>query len=471
MLSTMIRKEMLIHLVDRRFVSILVLTGVLAVLSVFTGLRNFSDRRREQNQVEADGRKWAKENIERGKVETIRRTGIPWMRPPQPLGVVVHGLQGELGRRVRIYHHTTPQLEDSQYSTDPVQSLFGMFGLGFIVQIILSLGVCLLIHDSVCGEKEAGTLRLYASFPVARSRIAAAKLIGSTVAVMAPFLICCLLVASVLAVSQRLDLAAQDWLRLGSVFIVYGLYLLAFCACGLLVSAACQRRLTAFLILLGLWAAWIFIIPNLALYLGRAIHPAGSYYAHELANYAKRWEVIKQSRKEIDAHWSGVDQEHFHDLPELARSEIWEGSREIWQSWDDRLYTFLRDARTHRRNRMKQQHALVSVIASISPLGASSFTAMDLARTGIIQEERLQDALDRYQAQFSRYLRGKWDPFPRESLYWTKDLSDFVWFGHEDDESVWGCLSRNIFHILNLALLCILGFAGAYVVLLRYDVR
>ncbi len=33
------------------------------------------------------------------------------------------------------------------------------------------------------------------------------------------------------------------------------------------------------------------------------------------------------------------------------------------------------------------------------------------------------------------------------------------------------CLSRNAFRILNLIILAVLGFVGAYVAILRYDVR
>ena len=60
--------------------------------------------------------------------------------------------------------------------------LFGVLDLAFIVKVVLSLCVLLFTYDAICGEKEQGTLRLYASYPVSRSAQALAKLAGSTVA-------------------------------------------------------------------------------------------------------------------------------------------------------------------------------------------------------------------------------------------------------------------------------------------------
>ena len=117
-----------------------------------------------------------------------------------------------------------------------------------------------------------------------------------------------------------------------------------------------------------------------------------------------------------------------------------------------------------RQNEIQKQNHLARVLAVISPLGAVSFVSMDLARTGILQQERLKKALDRhwsYLAGFMREKRAEEHP----------DLSGFVRFDYKDEETVLDCLSRNVFGILNLVLLAVLGFVGAYVAILRYDVR
>ena len=46
-----------------------------------------------------------------------------------------------------------------------------------VVQVVLGLFALLLCYDAICGEKEAGTLSLLASFPLPRSRLLIGKLI------------------------------------------------------------------------------------------------------------------------------------------------------------------------------------------------------------------------------------------------------------------------------------------------------
>ncbi|OGG55485.1 MAG: hypothetical protein A3F84_18740 [Candidatus Handelsmanbacteria bacterium RIFCSPLOWO2_12_FULL_64_10] len=121
-----------------------------------------------------------------------------------------------------------------------------------------------------------------------------------------------------------------------------------------------------------------------------------------------------------------------------------------------------------RRNQMRGQQGLAVALSSISPMGAVSFASMDLARTGLVQQEQVEDALDAYYSYLAPFLQvQRTKESNREGLV----LTDFSPFAYQETESLWACLSRNVLHILNLALLAVAGFAGAYVAILRYDVR
>ena len=110
------------------------------------------------------------------------------------------------------------------------------------------------------------------------------------------------------------------------------------------------------------------------------------------------------------------------------------------------------------------------VLSGISPLGAVDVVTMDLARTGFIQQERLEDALQAHLIYLNQFTKDKYRR-PREQTALATSVSDLSWFTYRDDEGLGECLSRNVFHILHLVLLAVLGFAGAYVAILRYDVR
>ena len=114
------------------------------------------------------------------------------------------------------------------------------------------------------------------------------------------------------------------------------------------------------------------------------------------------------------------------------------------------------------------------VLSSLSPLAASSFAVMDLAGVGPLQQEHLQRAIAAYHGDFLRYIwkkekdfkntrRAEGDPEP--------SLKDFQPFTYSYEESLAEVLNRNLLLLLNLALLTIVGFAGAFVAILRYDVR
>ena len=78
----------------------------------------------------------------------------------------------------------------------------------------------------------------------------------------------------------------------------------------------------------------------------------------------------------------------------------------------------------------------------------------------------MEDALNVYLIYLKRFIREK-DSLPSRS----RVLTDYSQFTYQDGEALGACLSRNTIHILNLGLLAVLGFAGAYVAILRYDVR
>jgi hypothetical protein len=91
---------------------------------------------------------------------------------------------------------------------------------------------------------------------------------------------------------------------------------------------------------------------------------------------------------------------------------------------------------------------------------------MDLTRTGVTRQQQMENALAAHIHYMGEYIRAK-QYLPQQD----RSLTDFAPFQYRDTGSLAACLSRNRLQILNLALLAILGFAGAYVTIIRYDVR
>ncbi len=277
-----------------------------------------------------------------------------------------------------------------------------------------------------------------------------------------PFVFAFLLSAVVLALSPGLGLKGEDWGRMGALTGVFALYLTVFAGFGLWASALTHRRMTAFLGLLGLWTLWVFVIPNLAVDLAQRLVPAQSVYDLERSYISLRQENRKGKEAERDAYWEQHPIEDWSALPEEQKEEHRKAMQKINASWEEQFYARLSDRWMGWHNQMRKQRDWAMVLSTISPLSPVSLASMDLARTGLVQQERLENDLNVYIIYMAQYIQEK---------DWDEDLTDFSLFTYRENEALEACLARNAFHILNLALLAILGFAGAYVAILRYDVR
>ena len=466
MFSRLVQKELLHHLLDFRFVVVFALCALLSALGMYVGGQNHLRQLQQYQVVSEKNRTDIQTSLKGTSLWDLTWRGYRWNRRPEVLSSVAYGMSGNLGQEVHIQYRRPLQFEASLFATDPIHALFGVLDLAFIVKVVLSLCMLLFTHDTVCGEKEGGTLRLYASFPVARSTIALTKLVGSTVAVLVPFVFAFLLAGLVLALSPGLELRGGDWMRMVALMGAFALYLTVFAGFGIWASALTHRRMTAFLGLLGLWTVWLFVIPNLAVDVVQRLVPNQSVYDLDRRSSALREEIRKGREAEEKDYRQRNPVQDWDALPEARRRELLEGQRRISDRWDTQFYTRLIHFQTEWHNEMRRQQNWTMVLSALSPLSAISFVSMDLARTGIVQQERVENALSAYLVYMAEFIREK-QAQPSQG----RVLTDFSLFTYQDNDPLGGCLSRNALHILDLTLLAILGFAGAYVAILRYDVR
>lgn len=531
MLGRLIQKELANYLLDFRFVAVFALCILLSALSVYVGGQNYVRQLKEYTMTAENQRSTLQTYIDEGNLFHFQRHGYRWSRRPETLSPVVYGLSGKLGQEVHIHYQRLPRFEASLFEGDPAFALFGVLDLAFIVRVVLALVALLFTYDAICGEKEDGTLRLYASFPVSRSTIALSKLAGAAVAVLAPFLFAFLLAAAVLSVFPGIDMQAQEWMRVAVLVGVFGLYLAVFAAFGVWASALAHRKMAAFLALLGLWAVWVFIVPEAAVRVARRLAPAESsvelqkladnllwevekekqaarvafsqqqqaFQQEEIRDYLKRrsvkgldailamleaqkdWGALTEERKKaLLAGWQRIPKSSLQAWREALeavrernrprqREAYAEAGREIDAKWDDIYYNRLARYHEAHRNQLREQQALAKALSAISPFSAVTFASMDLARTGYVQKDRTEDALAAHLVYLAEFLRKKTYSAGRNMR--GVDIGDFSPFIFQDRETLAACLSRNGIHLLSLALLAVLGFVGAYVAILRYDVR
>jgi len=253
-----------------------------------------------------------------------------------------------------------------------------------------------------------------------------------------------------------------------------------------------ESRTTAFLGLLAVWAAMVFVIPNAAVRIAEIAEPVENIYSLDRIRNRLRWSTGRQMHEDRNDFWRENfrqymdggdstrvrwDDMHFTQQSHFAyRNRFIDPEREIRAKWRRAYHSQMTQMQEERRNRTHVQQRLATTLAAVSPVSAVTTVTIDLAGNGLVQQERLEQALGVYQDFFVRYIWEKDPQFGGAFGYYGAEgtkptLSDFVPFAYENDDTVGSILGRNAFPFLNLVLLALLGFAGAYLAILKYDVR
>jgi ABC-type transport system involved in multi-copper enzyme maturation permease subunit len=444
------------------------LCAVLILLSVYTGVTNYSAEKKEYTAAVA----LSKKNMEaQPNFQALAGIGIKINKPPQPLGTVVNGIEEAVGRVAPVNVAMDPNLIESKYSSNPVFAVFGPLDLMFIVKIVLSLFAILFTYDTIVGEKEKGTLKLALSNDVPRDRLILGKAIGGYISLLIPLLIPLLLSLLILIIAPSLALSAGDWARLLLIFLMFFLYLSVFFSLGLFVSARTSRSSTSFLVLLFLWVVIVMVIPKVSVLTAAQIRPIPS--VHEIT--AQKDAFLQQIQAQVPKLYRDWAQKNSADaekdpkgFQERLKAYIEELQQDLTGKIDANNAAIERDYQLKK----KAQQGLAVNISRISPASALTFGSMTLARTGVDEYDSFLASVRAYKPIYTKWINswlGKSISFtggdvPKINL---DDMPQHKYQG----ESLSKSLLRTLPDFALMVIMIILFFVGAYVSFLHYDVR
>ena len=154
MLIDIIKKEILDHLLSAKFLFMFLICFVLILLSVYMGVGSYlADKKVYDDDVAWDNLTMQPPN----NYGILLQGALKVYRAPQTLGTLVKGVEDAAGRVSHVILSEVG-LSESKYESNPLTAVFGAFDLIFVVKIVLSLFVILLVHDTICGEREKGVL-------------------------------------------------------------------------------------------------------------------------------------------------------------------------------------------------------------------------------------------------------------------------------------------------------------------------
>jgi ABC-type transport system involved in multi-copper enzyme maturation permease subunit len=412
MTGPIVRKEILANLASSRFYVVILLSAVLIATSFFVMARDFKGRLADYQIIRPE-------------------PGDPIaVLAPQPLSIFAKGLEDSLTRSFEVAT-TGIEVRAGQASGNVIFAFFPTPDLAYIIKVVLSLVALLFGFDAVSREKEEGTLKLTLANAVPRSSLLLGKWAGSFLSLAVPFLLVTGLGLALMSFDADLRLAGGELGRFALILAAGLVYIALFLSLGLLVSSLVRRSATSLVVLLLVWAALVFVLPNLGTLLARQFVDVPSVKA------------LSEKRQQI---WT---REVLGSITERG-------------SWDRRVAAMNEEFDRMEEDYRLKFERLVRLSRSVNRLSpAASFmdAATEVAGTGIGEETRLKTEVIRYKnlalPTLSRDRAAKEAP---AFAYRARTLTEVLAEG-------------GLFDLAWLAVLNVLLFAAGYVAFVRADPR
>ncbi|MHB9029555.1 MAG: ABC transporter permease subunit [Candidatus Latescibacterota bacterium] len=477
MLKTIIIRELLEHLTSLRFQALLLVSLLLLPASLYVNYRDY--RQGEANyhsSVDLHREKLTKTRI----IEAANGAfSIDGYRPPSPLSVFVKGLEDAIPsacsvrRTDMVFQHPDP-------GRGLTMALTGGIDFLFLVQVLFSLIAVLVTHDTVCGEKEIGTLRVVLANPMPRPVIIAGKFIAALIIVIVPFSIS-LLVGFILLGALGFPLwGGEIPLRIGWITVLALVYIALFTSLGLLVSSRTRNSKTAVALLLIIWVGFIYVIPKIGSIAASAIRPVRPSEVFLQEQRSAVHQVEMEEAKLITAIMVKIPVDR--NLPQGERMKLYAERNKletpIRAEYEEKVKDTLAKLENVYESERQHQQRLALGIARLSPLSLLGTISTELAWTGMSEQERFIESARVYRDILRRDLfshieiayypeGGTGTSLNLPPKYSLSSLPEYRY----DRFSFADTLKTVGMDCMLLVLISLGIFAAAYVSFLKYDVR
>ena len=278
MLSLIVKREIVHNVLSFRFIVTHVLLFFLVLLSVYLMTADYQARFQSYTtEVNKARDQLAKiDDIEdpSEQFQEFQRASLAGVRPPKNLSILAKGLDGILP--TQSGNRNGMSGGQDRLSKNLLFEVFQTPDFAYVVHLVLSLLALLFVFDSVCGEKERGSLKLLLSNAVPRDTVLIGKWIGGYVSIAVPFSVAALAGFTYVYMSGALELGGDAPARFLAIVLVSLLYISGFFTLGLMISVLTHRSATALLFSLMVWICWILVVPNLAPVVARLVAPVPS---------------------------------------------------------------------------------------------------------------------------------------------------------------------------------------------------
>jgi len=374
-------------------------------------------------------------------------------------------------------------------------SLFTMPDMLFIIKVLLAVIALMFSFDAVCGEKEAGTLKLMLANNVPRAKIILGKLLGGVATLMVPFLVGLAVGMGLLLLNPRVGWKGSDWAAVGLIIIAAVVYLSLFTGLGILISSRHRSSASSIMTSLFVWVLLILVIPNLSPYAASLIRPTQSRIKlnREIARLTDvdRDDLGRKLQKEKT---EAVLKQYpiLAPVPRMSEAEIKAAIKkdpalaqaygvyrgQIEAAWKEANVIQGEKAKVLRDDldrAQKSQTQLALRLSMASPLADFTYLATDLSNTGMSNARHFESLVSAWNRLYGQYMTRKMDAMrkanPTMDVWNTAtDVRDMPRFAYKE-EGLPGRMMSGLAPFVVLVVLSLALFAAGFAAFVRYDVR
>lgn len=478
------------------------LTFVLVVLSVFTGLASYESRIEQVEQLsyaEKDRLRSVDNYYEDFLVE-----GLSIFRKPSPLLIFVSGVEGDAASRGSVSLLTGSSLDVSVLNQSPILAVFGFLDISFVVTVLLSLFAVLYGYDAISGEHAAGTLKHMLANGVKRSTIVLAKIAANTILILLPFIFYILVSVLWINLFNGVEFSMLQWIQIALILLLFCIYLTLFVALSVCISSLTSRPNVSFLVLLIIWVVLIAIVPRSSVLIAQSMAPAEDI-ADAHRSFGEQIGPLRKGMSDrISEAYAGYWPQYFERLPQepdtkdAALMREYEESMVLFRKWQDEQFERI-NARVmeayisfqskvgsvssaiyseYQRQLDRQTNLALVIKRFASPAGALRIGTSRIAQTGL-------DAADKEYRDYVYRFVNSLDEYHREMVRKDSNLMNFNYNYEEPNDlseahpgepyfaasSFAGDVGSALQDFALLFLSSLVFLSGAVLAFSRYDVR
>ena len=405
MLITLIRKEMMHHILSARFIALLLMCVLLIPLNLHINYHRYLQRQvdyqetvKDENSKDPAEQPWLQKQRTDPNLEVSKL-----ILKPTPLSAFGTGLESALPSYLGMTRNGI-QRGEAALSTAPIAFVLGHLDFVFVVSTVFSLLALLFTFDAITGEKEAGTLRITLANALPRDILLWSKLIGGYLVFIVPFLVS-LITGLLVLVWQGFPLAEPDIFP--RVFYLIGislLYIAVFFGLGAVVSIYFDSSKTALIVAFTVWVFVVLILPRVGFLAAQTVVPtstAESVYREKTGRRAELHATLEAERskvmgKMIQESKQGEATTGFFRLDEAFVAEMNEKMRPLEAAARLKYRDLATQLDKRYEQERKHQNKIGINFSRITPTSSFIFLATDATQTGQVKRDTYFQTGSRY---------------------------------------------------------------------------